>query len=111
VIVRLGNLQAKAGISDVKLESKDGKPVIGLDLSRSGTRSTFGEVLVLKPGVKDPIAIQRSVAVYTEVGSRHVSIPVDEKYKGQLAGPVTVEYLETYDDGNQKIAETQAVLR
>ena len=111
VIVRLGNLQATAGISDVKLETKEGKPMIGLDLSRSGTRSTFGEVLVLKPGVKDPIAIQRAVAVYTDVGTRHVSIPVDENYKGQLAGPVTVQYLETYDDGKQKIAETQAVLR
>jgi P pilus assembly chaperone PapD len=111
VIVRLGNLQATAGISDVKLETKEGKPAIGLDLSRSGARSTFGEVLVLKAGVKDPIAIQRAVAVYTDINSRHVSIPVDENYKGQLAGPVTVEYLETYDDGNQKIAETQAVLR
>ncbi|NUQ17998.1 MAG: molecular chaperone [Sphingomonas sp.] len=111
VIIRLGNLQATAGISDVKLENKDGKPAIGLDLSRSGTRSTFGEVLVLKPGVKDPIAVQKAVAVYMDVGTRHVSVPVDENYKGQLAGPVTVEYLETYDDGNQKIAETQTVLR
>jgi P pilus assembly chaperone PapD len=111
VIVRLGNLQATAAISDVKLETKEGKPAIGLDLSRSGSRSTFGEVLVLKPGVKDPIAVQRAVAVYTEIGSRHVSIPVDENYKGQITGPVTVEYLETYDDGNQKIAETQTVLR
>ena len=111
VIIRLGNLQATAGISDVKLENKDGKPAIGLDLSRSGTRSTFGEVLVLKPGVKDPIAVQKAVAVYMDVGTRHVSVPIDENYKGQLAGPVTVEYLETYDDGNQKIAETQAVLR
>jgi P pilus assembly chaperone PapD len=111
VIVRLGNLQATAGISNVRLEKKDGKPAIGLDLSRSGTRSTFGEVLVLKPGVKDPIAIQKSVAVYTELGTRHVTIPVDDGYKGEIAGPVTVQYLETYEDGNQKIAETQAVLR
>lgn len=111
VIVRLGNLQATAGISDVKLEEKDGKPAIGLDLSRSGTRSTFGEVLVLKPGVKDPIGVQKAVAVYTELGKRHVTVPVDENYKGAVAGPVTVEYLETYDDGTKKIAETQAVLR
>jgi P pilus assembly chaperone PapD len=111
VIVRLGNLQVKAAISNVQLEKKDGKPVIGLDLERSGSRSTFGEVLVLKPGVKDPIALQKSVAVYTELGTRHVSIPVDENYKGDVAGPVTVQYVETYADGNEKIAETQAVLR
>jgi P pilus assembly chaperone PapD len=111
VIVRLGNLQVTAGISNVALEKADGKPAISLDLSRSGSRSTFGEVRVLKAGVKDPIAIQKAVAVYTEVGTRHLSIPIDDAYKGQIAGPVTVQYVETYQDGNEKIAETQAVLR
>ena len=111
VIVRLGNLQATAGISHVELEKKDGKPAIALDLSRSGPRSTFGEVAVFKPGVKDPIAIQKAVAVYTELGSRHVTIPVDETYKGEIAGPVTVQYVETFHDGKEKLAETQAVLR
>jgi hypothetical protein len=111
VIVRLGNLQVTAGISNVELEKKDGKPAIGLDLARNGTRSTFGEVRVLKQGVKEPIAIQKAVAVYTELNSRHVAIPVDEAFKGEIAGPVTVQYLETYDDGVQKLAETQAVLR
>ena len=111
VIVRLGRLEVKAGISNVELEKSDGKPAIGLDLNRSGSRSTFGELLVLKPGVKDPIAILKSVAVYTELGTRHVTIPVDPAYQGGLSGPVTVQYIETYRDGNEKIAETQAVLR
>jgi P pilus assembly chaperone PapD len=111
VIVRLGNLQASAGISNVHLDRSGGKLAVDLDLSRSGTRSTFGEVRVLKPGLKTPLAIQRAVAVYTELGLRHVSIPVDPDFKGDVAGPVTVEYVETYDDGNQKIAEAQAVLR
>ena len=111
VIVRFGNLQAKAGIANVHLETRDGKPAVALDLSRSGDRSTFGEVRVLKAGVKNPIAIQRSVAVYKEVASRKVSIPVDEAFKGSLSGPVTVQYVETYDDGSHMIAETQAVLR
>lgn len=111
VIVRLGNLQATAGISDVKLDKKDGHPAISLELSRNGTRSTFGEVRVLKPGVKDPIAIQRAVAVYTEINKRHVLVPIDETFKGDVSGPVTVQYAETFDDGARVIAETQAVLR
>ena len=111
VIVRFGNLQAKAGIANVHLDKKDGKPTVELDLSRSGDRSTFGEVRVLKPGVKNPIAIQKAVAVYKEINTRRVSIPVDEAFKGALAGPVTVQYVETYDDGSHTIAETQAVLR
>jgi len=68
-------------------------------------------VRVLKPGVKAPIAIQKAVAVYTEVGKRHVSVPLDEKFKGDAAGTVTVQYVETFDDGSHVLAETQAVLR
>lgn len=111
VIVRLGTLEAKAGIANVRLERKDGKPAVALDLSRSGGRSTFGEVRVLKAGVKEPIAVQRSVAVYTELAARKLSIPIEDQFKDRYQGPVTVQYVETYDDGQRTIAETTAVLR
>ena len=112
VIVRLGNLQATAGIANVHLEkTKDGGSAVALDLTRSGSRSTFGEVRVLKAGVKAPIALQKAVAVYTEINSRHVSVPLSPEFKGDASGPVTVQYVETYDDGSHVIAETQTVLR
>jgi hypothetical protein len=111
VIVRLGNLQVKADISNVRLDKRDGKPVVALDLSRQGDRSTYGEVRVLKAGVKDPIAVQRAVAVYTEVGKRQVSVPIEAGFAGDARGPVTVQYVETFDDGSHTLAETQAVLR
>jgi hypothetical protein len=111
VIVRLGNLSVQAGISNVHVEKHDGKPAIAMELSRTGSRSTFGEIKVLKAGVKDPIALSRAVAVYTELNQREVVVPVDENFKGDISGPVTVEYVETYDDGSKTIAETQAVLR
>lgn len=111
VIVRLGNLSVKAGISNVRLEKRDGKPAIALELDRSGSRSTFGEVRVLKAGVKEPVALARAVAVYTELARREVIVAVNEEYKGALSGPVTVQYVETFDDGTSTLAETQAVLR
>lgn len=111
VIVRLGNLDVRAGITNVHLDKKDGKPVVALDLTRTGARSTFGEVRVLKPGVKDPIADQNAVAVYTEINDRKVEVPIDEAYKGDLTGPVTIQYIEKYEDGSKTIAETQAILR
>lgn len=110
VIVRLGNLQATAGIANVHLEKVDGKQAVALDLSRSGTRSTYGEVRVFKPGVKDPVAIQKNVAIYPEINRRHVAVAFDDAYKGAIAGPVTVQYVETFDDGSHVIAETQTVL-
>ena len=39
------------------------------------------------PVCKDPIALQRNVAVYTEINSRHVAIPVDEKLQGRTRRP------------------------
>jgi P pilus assembly chaperone PapD len=146
VIVRLGNLQATAGIAGVHLnKANDGAPTVALDLTRSGSRSTFGEIRVLKAGVKDPVALQKAVAVYTEIGTRHVSVPVADPdletkspaelvtiarpmgiegastmskqdlisaiLRARVVGPVTVQYVETSDDGSHVIAETQAVLR
>lgn len=111
VIVRLGNLEAAAGIANVQLERKGNGAAVGFDLTRTGTRSTYGEVRVLKPGVKDPVGLQKGIAIYTEVGRRHVSVPLADAYKGGLTGPVTVEYIETFEDGTHLLAQTQAVLR
>jgi len=111
VLIRLGNLEATAGIANVQLERRDNEAAVGLDLTRVGTRSTFGEVRVLKAGVKDPIALMKGIAVYTEVPQRHVTVPLADAYKGGITGPVTVEYIETSDDGTNLLAQTQAVLR
>ena len=111
VIVRLGNLQAQAGIANVHLDKKDGKPAVALDLSRKGDRSTFGEIRVFQPGVKNPVAIQKAVAVYKEIGVRRVLVPLDAAHQSGISGPVTVQYVETFDDGSRVLAETQAVIR
>ena len=110
VIARFGTLEAKASIANVHLTREDGKPAIGVDLSRAGDRSTFGEVRVMKAGIKDPIAVQRGVAIYTEVNKRSLTIPVDEKYAASASGRVTVQYVEPSDNGPLTIAETDAVL-
>ncbi|MEO7814934.1 MAG: molecular chaperone [Sphingomicrobium sp.] len=111
VVVRLGNLTAKVGIANVALTKTEGKAAVSLDLSRAGDRSVFGDVRVFKAGVKDPIAIQRGVAVYTEVGTRHVVIPLNPAFTGAAAGPVTVDFVETGDGGPVALAETRTVLR
>ena len=111
VIVRLGNLEAKAGLANIRKVINDGKPAIALDISRAGDRSTFGEVRVLKAGVTAPIALVRGVAVYTELGQRSVVIPIDPAHLADASGAVTVQYIEPTDSGPVTIAETTAVLR
>lgn len=111
IIVRLGNLEAKAALSNIRKVTDGGKPAIALDINRSGDRSTFGEVRVLKAGVAEPIALQRGVAVYTEIGQRSVTIPIDPAQLGNATGQVTVQYVEPTETGPVTIAETSAVLR
>jgi P pilus assembly chaperone PapD len=110
VIVRLGNLEAKAALSNVHKVTDDGKPAIALDISRSGTRSTYGEIRVLKAGVDKPIAVVSGVAVYTEVGQRSVTVPINPELLANATGQVTVQYVEPTDTGPVTIAETSVVL-
>ena len=110
VSARFGNLQAKAGIASVKRTQLDGKPAIDVELTRSGDRSTVGEIRVLKAGIKDPIASVRGVAIYTEIADRSITIPIDEKYASAANGRVTVQYVEPGDNGPLTLAETDAVL-
>jgi len=111
VIVRLGNLEAKAALSNVRKVTDGGKTAIVLDISRSGDRSTFGEVRVFKAGIADPIAIVAGIAVYTEVGQRSVVVPIDPAKMANATGQVTVTYIEPTDTGPVTLAETSAVLR
>lgn len=111
VIVRLGNLQATAALSNVRKVTDEGKPAISMDVSRLGGRSTFGEIRVLKAGVKEPIAMVAGVAVYTEIEQRTVTIPIDPAKIADATGQVTVQYVEPTDTGPVTIAETSAVLR
>jgi hypothetical protein len=111
VIVRLGNLEAKAALTNVRKVSDNGKPAIALDINRSGDRSTFGEVRVFKAGETDPIAMVAGIAVYTELGQRSVIIPIDPAKLANATGQVTVKYVEPTDIGPVTIAETSAVLR
>lgn len=111
VIVRLGNLEAKAAIANVQKTMRDGKPAITLDLTRNGDRSTYGEIRVTKTGVADPIALIRGVAVYTEINKREVVLPIDPAHAADATGTVTVQYIEPTDRGPVTLAETSATLR
>ena len=111
VIVRLGTLSATAAIANVAKRNEDGKPVIALELSRKGDRSTFGEVRVMKAGVADPIAVAGGIAIYTEIDKRQVTIPVDARFAAVASGPVTIEYVERTPTGMVTLASTSAVLR
>ena len=66
---------------------------------------------MFKPGIAEPIAIQRGVAVYTEIGARSIQVPVEAAAVAQANGPVKVQFFEKNDGIDSLAAETSAVLR
>lgn len=111
IIVRQGNLQATAAISDPRvIESKHG-PAIAFKLSRSGTRSTYGRIRITRAGLDKPLVEARGIAVYAELSERMVMLPIDPAIAAQLKGPARIEYLEDNDAGGGTIASLDAVIR
>jgi hypothetical protein len=111
IIVRYGNLQATAAIANGRMEKDADGQSFAFDLSRSGDRSTYGEIRITKPGVDEPVMIARGIAVYPEVTKRTVSLPVPPEVAAQLTGPISVAYYESANDGGALIAKTDMVLR
>ncbi len=111
IIIRKGALKATAAISDAKV-ARDGKgPIFSFTLARSGDRSTYGRIRVTKAGIAKPVLEARGVAVYAEIGSRNVSLPVSPEIAAQLLGPAKIDYLEDSDTGGSTIATAQVVIR
>jgi P pilus assembly chaperone PapD len=111
IIVRQGNLSAKAAISDARIQTGGDRDTFSFALARSGTRSTYGRIRVIKPGVDKPLIDARGIAVYAEVAERRVVFPIDAALAAQLKGPATIQYLEDIDAGGGVIAELQTVIR
>jgi P pilus assembly chaperone PapD len=110
VIVRMGNLSAKAAIAAPKLIQDQTGNFLTLKLSRTGTRSVYGRIRVTKSGIDKPLIDARGISVYTEVGEREVRLPIDAATAAQLKGPVKIQYLEETETGGGMLAELQGVI-
>lgn len=109
IIVRRGSLSATAAISDAKLATVGGRTSLSFALARTGDRSVYGEVRVLKPGFDKPAFVARGIAVYAEIGQRTVTLPLPDGV--MLNGSATIQYFEDAESGGRLIAETRVELR
>ncbi len=111
VIIRKGVLQATASIADAKIDRTGPKPTLSFVLGRKGSRSVYGNVVVYKPGQSKPVFAVNGLAVYPELESVRVSLPLDPAQAAALQGPVTIRYVEDEQFGGKKMAELQTVIR
>ncbi len=111
VIVRQGRLTATAGLANPHIVSTPQGDVLLVTLSRSGTKSTYGQIRVLKPGVAEPLVEVRGVAVYAENGERTVALPLDPGDAAKLRGPVIIQYIDESDARTGTLAEFKGEVR
>jgi P pilus assembly chaperone PapD len=107
VIVRRGALQATAAMSGVALSNTPEGSRLDLKLTRSGTRSTYGNIRVMKAGQAKPLMEVVGIGVYPEVNSRTVSLGVAPDVAALLKGPVIIQYVEEPESGGKVIAEVK----
>ncbi|MWV26587.1 hypothetical protein GRF63_01595 [Erythrobacter sp. GH3-10] len=96
VIVRVGETTLDVSLDSGFVETPEGL-AIAVTISRSGTRSAFGDLIVTAPGVDEPVAIARGVGVYPEIDSRQIMLGLNKDFDTSLLTPgttLTVTYID-----------------
>ncbi|WP_411340063.1 molecular chaperone [Sphingopyxis sp. J-6] len=111
VIVRVGDLGAEAVIGDAWVSEGSDGPAFNFDLTRTGSRSVYGDIEVTRPGLPEPLLLARGIAVYPEVGARKVSLRVPPELAAKLKGPVHIRYSEDREIGGGTIDQADRVVK
>ncbi len=110
IIVRHGRVEAQVAITQPRVEQSEDGPVLALTMSRNGESSTFGELRVTKAGVDEPLVISRGLAIYPEIGTREVRIPISAEQAASINGQLRFEYREMPESGGGLISAVDAVV-
>jgi P pilus assembly chaperone PapD len=110
IIIRKGNLEATAAISNPHIVQEAEGPVFELDMARSGNASVFGEIRIMKPGQSDPVFLARGIAVYPELTHRSLELPLTPDQAAAMKGPIKVEYRELPENGGKLLASVEGTL-
>ncbi|QUL37287.1 molecular chaperone [Erythrobacter sp. JK5] len=108
IIVRHGRLEAQVAINQPKIVAGENGPELAVTMSRAGDSSVYGELRITKPGLDDPIALLRGVAIYPEIGTRELRIQLTEQQAASITGQLRFEYREMPEAGGGLIAAVDA---
>jgi hypothetical protein len=95
VILRGGALDASVTMDSAAVADTAPDQLV-VRLTRSGTRSTYGDVSFTPEGAKEPVWVVRGVAIYVPNTARDVVIPLPPEVRSALAGKrVRIDYTST----------------
>jgi hypothetical protein len=116
VIVREGETGAAVALSHLALQAgADGRPVLAMQMDRSGNRSVYGDLAVtFAPaggGAEVEVARVGGLAVYTPNAMRRANLALTPPKGAALArGTLHVTYSERPDAGGKLLAEASLAL-
>ncbi|MGB3473043.1 MAG: molecular chaperone [Erythrobacter sp.] len=110
IIVRHGRVQAQVAINQPRVIQTEEGPMLALTLSRNGDSSTYGELRVTKAGLEEPVVVSRGLAIYPELETREVRIPLNKEQAANMTGQLRFEYREMPEAGGGLIAAVDAAV-
>jgi hypothetical protein len=95
VLVRVGTLEADARIEGARFSDRNPDQLV-IRMTRTGSRSTYGDIQLMLDGEKAPVYSVRGIAIYTPNTSRDVILPLPREVRQKLGGRmVTLSYVST----------------
>ena len=113
VILRVGETTLAAGISALAIGQSDGISTITLTITRSGSRSAFGDLFVYAPGRKAPVAQVLGLGIYPEINHRVVRLNVDPTVPPAMlasGAKLTAVYLDDDMNPGKELARREFVV-
>ena len=104
IFLRKGILEAGAQIAGATSVKLGGRDFLQVTLSRTGKRSVYGE-LTGRTLRGEQVFVLRGIAVYPEVASRQVHVPLSAEQLAKLKGALKLEYRELPENGGALIAQ------
>lgn len=99
VIVRVGATTLEVGLTDFAFTQGESGPQVSLTITRSGTRSAYGDLIITAPGQDEPLVVARGVGVYPEINARKVQFAANPAFDvSRLTSGMTVTVTFVDDD-------------
>jgi hypothetical protein len=111
IIIRKGELEVTAGLANPRIEQGPEGDAFVVEITRAGTASVYGDLLVYQQGAGEPAFVARGIGVYPEIASRHSAFGLSAEQAAALRGPVRVELRQAIQSGGALIAALDTVLR
>lgn len=98
VIMRVGQLDAEVQIESVEVRDTDAEDetLLVARLSRTGSRSTYGDIKIFTANQVEPVYFARGIALYTPNKERDLVLPIPTELTKALSGKdVRIEYVSS----------------